>query len=86
MTDFLTKLEELKEKAKTSTDNVMLFIFLGNHADDIAELVKAAKEVSKWSFRVLPEKALNDAEIISQIHSAKLRLSSALAALNKEKP
>lgn len=47
MTDFLKRLDELREKATTCGGEASLESHLRNHADEIAELVRAAKELHR---------------------------------------
>lgn len=72
MTDFLTKLEELIIDAKKHADSYYLEKHLVSNADEIAELVKAAKAIHKEHAC----KCLCDSCVW---------FSNALAALNKEK-
>lgn len=73
---FISELERLKEKAKNDPHigtYSELREFLRNHADEIAELVKATEN-------------LRDVKGRYHTEIATVRLFDAAAALNKEKP
>ncbi len=86
--------EEIKANAK-------LYVFLRNHADEIAELVKAAEKAREammvWTNTYAPEmcdsdsvkksmELLNEYGTLYYIATVNEALSDALANLNKEKP
>ena len=71
--DYEPLLFETKHTDATGADSTFI-VFIRNHADEIAELVKAAEWVDKRFYR-----ADRDVIVINDLHAA-------LAALSKEKP
>jgi hypothetical protein len=110
MTDFLTKLDELREKAAGPCRNTDEFFdkadargkiqkLLINHADEIAELVRAAEELHRLKIlKVEIERRMEtEGDVMSETtyemrcdyenrkEDAWAELDETLAALNKEK-